>query len=1082
MHEPGPTLRPVEHDPFAPPSERLGPLPLTEPQAELWTAAAMGAEANCAYNQCFALTLEGPVRVDSLRAALDQVVARHEALRVVIAPDGSGQTIRPALSVDLPLHDLSGLDDDARDRELEALLRREAETPFDLAAGPLVRAFVARESPAVHHLVLTVHHIVCDGWSSSVLFSDLGRLYAADRMGLRAQLPPAASFRAHVLAQAQPDEAAAAAADEDFWAARFPDGAPVLDLPAPGARPARKTYRSGRETLRLGPELHAQARRTGAQSGATLFAMLLAAYEALLHRLSGQTDFVVGVPLAGHTRAGAPDLVGHCVSTVPVRAAVIPQAPFSEHLRSVRDALADAQEHSRLTFGSLVRRLRLPRDPSRTPLVDVAFTLDRIGAPFDFGDVTVARISTPKAFATFELLMTVVDSGSDVLIDCDFNADLYDAQTVRRWLGHYRTLLESVVADPGQPLEALPLLDADERAALEGAGRAVQTFPWTASVLERFERHARQAPERPAVTCEDEALSYGDLDRRANALASRLREAGADRGTLVGVRLERSTGLLVAIVGILKAGAAYVPLDPAYPRDRMAFMLEDAGAGLVVTDEDFAADLAGTGAQAVLLDDREAADGPPRADGADDLMYVMYTSGSTGRPKGVQISHGNVARLFDATQHWYGFGPGDVWSQFHSYAFDVSVWEMWGALSHGGCLAVAPSWVSRSPEAFRDLLVRERVTVLCQTPSAFGQLIAVDGQAADGALALRYVVLAGEALEPASLVPWFARHGDAAPLIVNMYGPTETTVYVTYRPITAAEATAGAGSMIGPPVPDLYGLVLDEGGRVVPDGLTGELHVGGAGVSRGYWNRPELTAQRFVADPFTPGRTLYRTGDLVRRMPDGDLEYRGRMDDQVKIRGFRIEPGEVTTVLTQHPDVVQAVVLARQDGLPDKRLVAYVVARADRPDLVDDLRTHLRKTLPEYMVPAHFVTLPALPLTPNGKIDRRALPAPGTERPSARPYVAPRTATETRVAAVWADALGVDKPGVQDDFFDLGGHSLMAAQVVAALRGAFGVDVAMRHLFEHPTISGLAEVVDVLAVSTAGPVAASDGDREEIEI
>ena len=460
----------------------------------------------------------------------------------------------------------------------------------------------------------------------------------------------------------------------------------------------------------------------------------------------------------------------------------------------------------------------------------------------------------------------------------------------------------------------------------------------------------------------------------------------------------------------------------------------------------------------------------------------MYTSGSTGRPKGVQISHHNVARLFDATEHWYGFGPDDVWSQFHSYAFDVSVWEMWGALSHGGCLAVAPPWVSRSPEAFRDLLVRERVTVLCQTPSAFGQLIAADGQAAGGELALRYVVLAGEALEPASLVPWFAHHGDKTPLIVNMYGPTETTVYVTYRPITAADATAAAGSMIGPPVPDLYGLVLDERGRVVGDGLPGELHVGGAGVSRGYWNRPELTAERFVPDPFTPGHTLYRTGDLVRRMPDGDLEYLGRMDDQVKIRGFRIEPGEVTSVLTQHPEVVQAVVVARKDGLPDTRLVAYVVAREPRAGLVDDLKAHLRTALPEYMVPAHYVPMPALPLTPNGKIDRRALPAPGADRPDTRPYVAPRTPTETRVAAVWADALGVVRPGVDDDFFDLGGHSLMAAQVVAALRGTFGVDVAMRHLFEHPTIARLAEAVDLLAVAAPGPVDGSDGDREEIEI
>ena len=716
MADGDPRLRPVDFDPFESPAAREVRLPLTEPQSEMWTAAAMSREANCSYNQCFAFTFQGPLRVESLRAAVDRAVARHDALRAVIAPDGASQTLRPSFSVEVPLTDMSSLDSDAREREWERLLQQECETPFDLAEGPLVRAFVVRESAERHRFVLTAHHIVCDGWSSAVLFSDLGLLYAADCVGIPARLGPAASYEEYVAEQMSHDRVTAAAADEEHWAAQYPDGAPVLDLPLTGARPPTKTYRSGREDLRIDDELYAALKNTGAKLRATLFATLVATFETLVYRLSGQSDFVVGIPFAEQPLLENSMLVAHCVNTVPLRARLDPAAPFAEHLRTVRDALAQAQDHSRLTFGSLVRRLQLPRDPSRTPLVGMTFSMDKIGAPFDFGDVTIASLTTPKSYSNFELQVNVVDSGSDLLLECDYNADLFDESTIRRWLSHYETLLRGVVARPDDAVARLPLLSEDERSLLVGEGVSVSGV--AGCLHERFEKRVRLGSGRVAVVCDGESLTFADLDRRANGLAWRLQSLGVGPDVLVGLRMERSLDLVVGVLGILKAGGAYLPLDPAYPPERVQFMLADSGVQVVVTETGFASDLEATGARLVLLDRErdEAAQGPEPGVTPENLAYVMYTSGSTGKPKGVLISHSNVTRLFDATQGWFGFGPDDVWTLFHSYAFDFSVWELWGALLYGGRLVVVPYWASRSPEDFRELLLREQVTVLEPDP------------------------------------------------------------------------------------------------------------------------------------------------------------------------------------------------------------------------------------------------------------------------------------------------------------------------------------------------------------------------------
>jgi amino acid adenylation domain-containing protein/non-ribosomal peptide synthase protein (TIGR01720 family) len=609
-------------------------------------------------------------------------------------------------------------------------------------------------------------------------------------------------------------------------------------------------------------------------------------------------------------------------------------------------------------------------------------------------------------------------------------------------------------------VQRLPLLTEAERSALAGPVAPGQGLT-SPCLHERFGEQVARTPEAVAACCGDAALTYAELNQRANALARRLAALGVGPETLVGLSLERSLDLVVGILGILKAGGAYLPLDPAYPRERLAFMVEDARVPVIVTQRALEASLPAGPAARVLMEELGPGVEENSRSGAtaSNLAYVIYTSGSTGKPKGCEITHGNVTRLFESTDAWFGFGPQDVWTLFHSYAFDFTVWELWGALLYGGRLVVVPYWVSRSPEAFLDLLCRERVTVLNQTPSAFRQLVQAEITSGGDpqALSLRYVVFGGEALDLQSLRPWYSRHGDERPQLVNMYGITETTVHVTYRPLTLADVEGGAGSVIGVPIPDLYVRVLDPSGQPVPIGVSGEMYVGGAGVARGYLNRPELTAQRFVADPVTgdPAARVYRSGDLARWLEDGGLEYLGRIDHQVKIRGFRIELGEIESVLSQHPAVREAVVVAREDAPGDRRLVAYVAADAERGPLAEELRTRLRAVLPDYMVPSAFVFLDALPLTENGKVDRKALPQPDFSRPPTRAYVAPRNPGEETLATIWGAVLGVPQVGVHDHFFELGGDSILSIQVIARARAA-GIRLTPRDLAQRPTIAELA--------------------------
>jgi aspartate racemase len=728
--------------------------------------------------------------------------------------------------------------------------------------------------------------------------------------------------------------------------------------------------------------------------------------------------------------------------------------------------------------------------------------------PVEMAGLTASPVEVARGTAQHELTLFLRETEQGLTGALEYNVDLFDAATARRLLCHYQRLLEGIVEEPGQRVSRLPLMSNTERAQVLAAGVGsdpVGATPQSSvsygdSLPAAFEAQVERTPDQIAASCAGESLTYRALNARANQLARVLRRLGVGPECVVGLCVERSLDMVVGILGILKAGGAYLPLDPSYPAERLTLMREDAGARILLTQRRLADPAPGRRAGAILGEDaREAGDGAPspRAGGVrlidldadweqmareshenlpdtvapDHLAYVIYTSGSTGRPKGVMITHANVIRLFEVTAPWFQFEAGDVWSQFHSFAFDFSVWEIWGALLHGGRAVIVPFDTSRSPQAFAELLARERVTVLSQTPTAFGQLARAweDGGSAPSR-SLRYVVFGGEALDLAGLRPWLAGRGDAGPLWVNMYGITETTVHVTHRPLAAADAGRAAGSMIGRPLPDLRLYVLDAHGQPVPMGVAGELYVGGAGLARGYLNRPELTAERFVPDPLSgrAGERLYRTGDCACWRPDGELEYLGRADDQVKIRGFRVEPGEIEAALREHTRVRDCAVAVQADAGGHQRLIGYVVARQEHDEdgaapraLDGELRRYLSERLPDWMVPAAFVFLETLPLTAHGKLDRRGLPAPDLSRPvRGSGFVRPRNEAERRLSRLWESVLGIHPIGVRDSFFELGGHSLLAARLFAQIERSWGRNLPLATLFQAPTIEALARLLE----------------------
>ena len=1082
---------PVDFDPF---TEENAALPLTGPQREVWAAVQMGDDAACAYNQCFALTLRGALSAESMERALQHVVARHEALRVTIEAEGQQQSIANVSHVPLPVIDLADRPAASRRSEIERILREETAQPLNLVDGPPLRARLIREAPDLNRLVLTLHHIVCDGWSSAVLFSDLGRMYAVDRYGLVPQLPAVASYRDYVMRETGRTHDTAARVDEDYWAQQYADDIPILDLPSDQPRPGIKTYNGARHELRIDEALYRALKLTGAANGCTLFVTLLAAFEALIARLSGQEDFVIGIPMAGHALLDNAHLVGHCVSMVPLRCRVDHGARFAEALKCARTALLEAQAHQRVTFGSLLRRLNVPRDPGRTPLVSVTFNIDRIGAPFDFGSdlQLIAVEGARKRFVNFELSINAVDSGRDLVFECEYNTDLYTAATIERWLGHYKVLLEGIASDPGRCIDELPLLTEAERRRLlfEWNDTAVRA-PTDVLLHELFEAQADRTPDAVAVIAEDRRLTYRELDARANQLAQWLQKAGIEPDALVPICVERSLEMMVGLLGILKAGAAYVPLDPELPAPRIGYMLEEVRAPIALTQHDLVARLPTGQARLVCLDTdwpaiAKAPDARPRLGAtAESLAYVIYTSGSSGRPKGVMVTHAAICNHMRWMHRVYPLTPNDAVLQKTGFGFDASVWEFFAPLMAGARVVMARPAGHLDPAYVAEAILSHGATRLQLVPSQL-RLLLEEPAFWCCAPPLKHVFCGGETLTRELCAEFYRRMPHAA--LHNLYGPTEATIDATAWDVPRNDIPDVIP--IGRPIDNTRTYVVNSRMQLAPAGVPGELLIGGAGVARGYLARSELTAERFLPDPFCPGERerVYRTGDLARYLPDGNLQYLGRIDAQLKIRGYRIEAGEIEAAILPHPAIRQAAVVAWKDASGEKRLVAYLVAENQTTDLVDQLRSRIRATLPEYMVPAYFVPLDALPLNHNGKLDRRALPPPGSLQPGSvqriprQPPVAPRTAPEALVARIFSEALQRNDIGIHENFFDLGGDSIIAARLMARLRAASGVDLPLRNLFERPTVAGLAEAMDALSWLAKSAAPWDGGERERIEL
>ncbi|HEX6912704.1 MAG TPA: amino acid adenylation domain-containing protein [Longimicrobium sp.] len=1042
-------------------ADRGAPLPLSYAQQRLWFLERMGGLGGT-YHVPMRLRLHGALDRGALLRALDRLVERHEVLRTTfVEADGEPrQRIAPPGGFRLREHDLGGQAD--AEAQLQRLAAEELAAPFDLEHGPLVRGRLVRLADDDHVLLLTMHHIVSDGWSTGVLVDELGRLYGAFCEGGPDPLAPLPIQYADYAAwQRRWVEDEVLEAQAAYWTGMLAGAPALLELPADRPRPARQDHAGARAALELDEGLTAALKELGRRHGATPFMTLLAGWAAVLARLSGQDEVVVGMPTANRGRREVEGLIGFFVNTLAVRVDLSARPTVAQLLEQVKRRALDAQQNQDIPFEQVVDRVQPARSMAHTPLFQVMFSWQSaMGGGPELPGLALGRVpGEDRAAAKFDLSLSMWESGGRMAGALTYATALFDAATVERYLGYLRRVLEQMAADETRCVDGLDLLPGAERHRVLEAWNATETeYPRHACLHTLFEAQAERTPDAVAVVFGHRALSYGELNRRANRLAHRLRELGVGPDARVAICVERGLEMVVGVLGALKAGGGYVPLDPGYPVERLRYMLADSAPAVVLTQAAIAGGEAGLfdglGVQVLALDlpqwnDQPATNPAPGALGPDHLAYVIYTSGSTGAPKGVMVPHRAVVNRLAWGREAWGRRADEVVFQSTSLSFDVSLWELFRPLTAGGRVVLARL---RREEDFRHLptpLRRHGVTRAHFVPSLLQHFLDMDG--AEGCTALEQVVCAGEPLPPALL----RRVREALPgvQVSNLYGPSEAASSVAF--VGCPAAPEGTSVPIGRPTGNARVYVLDGTGAPVPVGVAGELFIGGAGLARGYQGRPALTAERFVPDPFGPaGARLYRTGDLARWRPDGTIEFLGRNDFQVKVRGFRIELGEIEARLAEHPGVAEAVVSVRGDAAGDPRLVAYWTG--DAATDAQALRTHLGERLPEHMVPAAYVRLEAMPLTPNGKLDRKALPAPEGDAYARRGYEAPEGETEQALAEIWSELLGVERVGRWDNFFELGGHSLLIVKLIERMRRR-ALHVEVGTLFTKPTIAELAE-------------------------
>ena len=1039
--------------------------PSTEAQLEVWLSSKQSVEANCAYNEIASLTFAGgTLDADRIQQAITQVVDRHPALRCTLSEDGQEVTVGPSV-FEFQTLDFRGQSAEEVQEALSEIIINEASTPFDLVNGPLLRCVLQLISDTESKLTITAHHVILDGWSLALLCQDLGHFYAVLGGQEREPLPLANCYFKYSGAMDEYFDSPDGKADEEFWVQQFADHIPVLNLPTEKKRPSLRTYFAHRYDHHFSAELVEKVRKVGAKSGCSLFNIMLAAFNAWVARISDTDDFCVGIPTAGQAAADHPELIGHCVNVMPLRNKVDIESSFSDYMKQCRGTLLDALDHQRYSYGTLLRKLAPPRDPSRPPMLSVSFNLDpAIDAnELGFDDLEVDLLVEPRSFENFEWFVNgVINKDKSVEMQVQFNTDLYSAKSMKFLFEGFETFLEGVAADPTTRIADVHLMSIPQREKVIVEWNATElAYPVDSTLHGEFSKQANKTPDSVAVVFADQELTYSDVESRSNQIARFLQSQNIGAGDLVGICVNRSADMLVYLYGIMKAGAGYVPLDPVYPTDRLEYMCDHSGLKLVVTESELTTRVEELGKPQLAID--ESADEINKLSDAaveptsspSDICYVIYTSGSTGKPKGVQVPHGPVVNFLYSMKDCPGFTENDSVLAITTLSFDIAVLELYLPTVSGGKVVILDSMTAADGTKLAKQIADHDISLLQATPATWRMLI--DNQW-EGKRDLK-VLCGGEPMPKDIVGALLERCGE----LWNMYGPTETTVWSAAYRITDAEAPI----LIGKPIGNTQIYILDKDGNEVPVGCEGEVFIGGAGVTLGYRNQPEMTESRFIRNryrnPFVDyvSDRLYKTGDLARYRFDGNIEFLRRNDKQVKVRGFRIELGEIEETLSKHSAVSQTAVIVREDTVGDARLVAYVVGKEDQTNVSGQLRDHLRASLPHYMVPQHFVELDKFPQTNNGKIDFKALPAPSHDSNVSESDggAVPETAAEKYLAGVWASILELDDLWLNDTFFDVGGHSLLVMKVIAAVEEKTGVKLGPQEFL----VSTLEQMADRLS-------------------